>query len=62
MEQNHSLDEFTASLIAFIDAPSAKNARMIRESYPEDQAIGYGIDELRGVFVVEMEKSVKTDG
>ena len=24
--------------------------------YPEDKAIGYGVDELRGIWVVEMDK------
>ena len=30
---------------------------VIQEAYPADQAIGYGSNELRGLFVVEMEKS-----
>lgn len=29
----------------------------IQASYPKDQATGYGLNELRGVFVVSMEKN-----
>ncbi|WOJ94523.1 DUF3365 domain-containing protein [Congregibacter variabilis] len=36
---------------------SQETSKAIRASYPLDQATGYGLNELRGVFVVTMEKS-----
>lgn len=31
-------------------------AQLIKEKYPDDKATGYGINELRGIWVVEMKK------
>lgn len=39
------------------DDIAASTYRVIREEYPEDQAVGYGENQLRGLFVVKMDKS-----
>lgn len=38
-----------------IDQITEETLAMINELYPNDQAIGYGVGELRGIWVVEME-------
>jgi hypothetical protein len=34
---------------------------VIREAYPDDRATGYGTDELRGIFVVTMDKPISQE-
>lgn len=36
----------------------SKTLSIIRELYPQDKAIGYNTNQLRGLFVVEMEKEI----
>jgi len=33
-----------------------KTFEIIKKRYPDDKAIGYTINELRGIWVIEMEK------
>jgi hypothetical protein len=40
---------------------SAETLKVINENYPDDKAIGYGLNELRGLFVVEMEKQSESE-
>ncbi|MFT4768584.1 MAG: hypothetical protein ACI8RN_001721 [Glaciecola sp.] len=36
---------------------SQETSTAIRARYPADQAVGYGVNELRGIFVVTMQKN-----
>jgi nitrate reductase cytochrome c-type subunit len=38
------------------DEIKSSTAQLIKEKYPMDKATGYGINELRGIWVVEMQK------
>jgi predicted CXXCH cytochrome family protein len=39
----------------------ASTTALLQQEYPTDQATGYGVDELRGIFVVSMQKTATGD-